>query len=331
MSKDPFPINPWLAEKVMEYRSGHSDQEMRADYEYVCQFSDNYSWQQYHLARALLEAMRGDPFLQTFRTGMKLPEETRTALYGCHVDTVADLLQLSEEELTVCARDKGFEVKPIENYLKRHGYRFHHSPVRTRKVPSLPLWSHGLVCDYQTWVLEPPGSVPEFDIARPTILPFWFDEYYDRYEYQKGEEQLRGQLMDVKPDEAPYDSQEFFNACRDLADAYRNLAREYHLKQDYHRPKGFANLGKGKGLIPNDQFLRLKRDAAFAVISILEQSHLFRESTAEDYLRASDGGKLRIAEDEGWSEAFQQLLVSHVSVHVYFSDILIDLQCRESD
>lgn len=96
--------------------------------------------------------------------------------------------------------------------------------------------------------------------------------------------------MDVKPDEAPYDSQEFFNACRDLADAYRNLAREYHLKQDYHRPKGFANLGKGKGLIPNDQFLRLKRDAAFAVISILEQSHLFRESTAEDYLRASDGG-----------------------------------------
>lgn len=95
-------INPWLASKLKEYRSRHSDEELRRDYEMDCAMGVMPSWEVYLQVRALYEAMRWDPFLQTLRENMELPPETRERLYRFHIDCVSDLLQLSEEELQSC-------------------------------------------------------------------------------------------------------------------------------------------------------------------------------------------------------------------------------------
>ena len=44
-------INPWLAEKVQEYRNQNKDSVLRADYEFSVQSGSKLSWDQ-HLTRA---------------------------------------------------------------------------------------------------------------------------------------------------------------------------------------------------------------------------------------------------------------------------------------
>lgn len=46
-------INPWLAAKLTEYRSRHSDEEMRRDYETDCALGVNLSWDEYHQSRTV--------------------------------------------------------------------------------------------------------------------------------------------------------------------------------------------------------------------------------------------------------------------------------------
>ena len=46
-------INPWLASELKEYRSHHSDEELRRDYEMDCVMGVMPSWEEYLQVRAL--------------------------------------------------------------------------------------------------------------------------------------------------------------------------------------------------------------------------------------------------------------------------------------
>ena len=102
-------INPWLAEKVQEYRNQNKDSVLRADYDFIVQAGSKLSWNQHLTVRALQSALKWDSFLQTIRLKMDLPIVILDALYLCHVDCVADLVQLSEEEL----QDQGIKQNTI--------------------------------------------------------------------------------------------------------------------------------------------------------------------------------------------------------------------------
>ena len=65
MTDKPIHINPWLAERIKEYRQQRGEEMLRNDYEIVRSMGSKLSWEQLLAHRALDYAMRWDPFLMT--------------------------------------------------------------------------------------------------------------------------------------------------------------------------------------------------------------------------------------------------------------------------
>ena len=319
-------INPWLASKLKEYRSRHSDEELRRDYEMDCAIGVMPSWEEYLQVRALYEAMRWDPFLQTLRENMELAPETRERLYRFHIDCVADLLQLSEEEIQSCSIHGYLDLKAIKKYLKKHGYKFLPCAERTYKYSSLSVLSNFGKGKLDRWLLNPPGSPVEFDISRPMLSDKWFDEYYARYEHLEGEEKFLKEFADVRPHftngEIPKEYTDFFQAIGNLYDSYEAICINQHISSRFFKPNDIPDSVVELKLFPNKQFLWLWKMSCQAVIDIFERTNLFRHSSAGIFLSASLEGKLNIAEEEGHDENFQLLLITFVELHVETEDII---------
>lgn len=319
-------INPWLAEKLTEYRSRHSDEELRREYEAKCAFGMSLSWNEYHQSRALYEAMRWDPFLQTLRANMDLDAPTREHLYNFHIDCVADLLQLSEEELVSCGIHDYLDLKGIKTYLKKHGYRFLPGAERTYKIPSLPVLASFGKCDWNTWLLNPPGSIVEFDLSRPTLTGKWFNEYYARYEHLDGEEKFQKEFAKVKPrfphGEMPTEYSEFFQAIGNLFDSYEAVCTKQKLAPAFFRPGDIPDSVRELKFFPNRNFLYLWQESCRAVVDVFERTNLFRHSSAGKFLAANQEEKLTIVEAENHDDNFQLLLITIVELRIDTEDII---------
>ena len=321
-----FSINPWLAEKLKEYRSRHSDEEMRRDYETDFALGVNLSWDEYHQSRALYEALRWDPFLQTLRANMDLDVSSRERLYNFHIDCLADLLQLSEEELASCGIHDYLDLGGIKKYLKTHGYKLLPGAERTYKIPSLPVLASLGKCDWNTWLLKPPGIPAEFDLSRPTLAGKWFDEYYARYERLDGEEKFRKEFTEVKPrfphGEMPTEYTEFFQAIGNLYDSYEAICSSQGLSPRFFRPGDIPDSVRELKFFPNRDFLYLWQESCRTVIDIFERTNLFRHSSARIFLAVDLEEKLRIAEEETQDDNFQLLLVTIVELRIDIKDII---------
>lgn len=327
-------INPWLASKLKEYRSRHSDEELRRDYEMDCAMGVMPSWEVYLQVRALYEAMRWDPFLQTLRENMELPPETRERLYRFHIDCVSDLLQLSEEELQSCGIHGYLDLKAIKKYLKKHGYKFLPCAERTCKYSSLSVLSNFGKGKLGRWLLNPPGSPVEFDISRPTLLEIWFDEYYARYEHLEGEEKFQKEFANIMPHfphgEMPKEYTEFFQAIGNLYDSYEAICQAQHISPKFFKPDDIPDSVVELKFFPNKRFLWLWKESCQAVIDIFERTNLFRHSSAGKFLSASLEGKLSIAEEESHDDNFQLLLITIVELRVDTEDVITFLSDAES-
>lgn len=327
MTDSPIHINPWLATKLTEYRSRHSDEEMRRDYETDCALSVNLSWDEYHQQRALYEAMRLDSFLQTLRANMDLDAPTREHLYNFHIDCVADLLQVSKEELATCSTHGYLDLKGIKKYLKKHGYKLLSGAERTYKIPSLPVLASFGKCTWNTWHLNPPGSSVEFDLSRPTLGGGnWFDEYYARYEHLDGEERFQKEFAKVKPrfphGEMPTEYAEFFQAIGNLFDSYEAVCTKQKLAPVFFRPGDIPDSVRELKFFPNRNFLYLWQESCRAVVDVFERTQLFRQSSAGKFLEAGLEEKLKIAEAEYHDQDFQLLLISFVELRIDTEDII---------
>ena len=316
-------INPWLAAKLAEYRSRHSDEEMRRDYETDCVLGVNLSWDEYHQSRALYEAMRWEPFLQTLRANMDLDVYTCELLYDFHIDCVADLLQFSEEELASCGIHSCLDLKGIRKYLKKHGYKLLPGAERTYKIPSLPVLASLGKCDWNTWLVNPPGSLVEFDLSRPTLGGKWFDEYYARYEHLDGEEKFQKEFDKVKSriphGEMPTEYTEFFQAIENLFDSYEAICSSQGLSPKFFRPP--ASVLEFE-FFPNNRFLWLWQESCRVVIDIFERTNLFRHSSAGKFLAGDMEEKLKIAEEETHDDTFQLLLITIVELRIDIEEII---------
>lgn len=320
-------INPWLAAKLTEYRSRHSDEELRRNYETDCALGVNLSWDEYHQSRALYEAMRWDPFLQTLRANMDLDVSTRKRLYNFHIDCVADLLQLSEEEIASCGIHGYLDAKGIKKYLKKHGYKFLPGAERTYKIPSLPVLASLGKCDWNTWIVNPPGFTVDFDISRPFLSPGWFDVYYYRYEHLDGEEKFQKEFAKVKlrfpHREMPKEYLEFFQAVGNLYDSYEAICRSQHISPRFFRPEDIPDSTVELKRFPNRRYLDLWQESCKVVIDIFERTNLFRHSSAGKFLTADMEEKLKIAEAEDHDDNFQLLLITLVELRIDMEDIII--------
>ena len=324
-------INPWLAEKLMEYRSRHSEEELRQNYEMACVLGVTLSWDEYHQSRALYEAMRWDSFLQTLRANMELDAPTCELLYNFHIDCVADLLQLSEEELASCSMHGRLDVKAVREYLIIHGYKLLPGAERTYKIPSLPVLVSMGKCDWNTWHLNPPGSPVEFDLSRPTLGGKWFDQYYARYEHLDGEEKFQNEFDKVKPrflqGEMPTEYTEFFQTIGNLFDSYEAICSSQGLSQRFFRPPDSVLEFES---FPNKRFLWLWQETCRAVIDVFERTNLFRHSSVGEFLAADLEERLQIAEKEDHDQDFQLLLITFVELRIDTEDIITLLSETEN-
>lgn len=319
-------INPWLAECIKEYRDHNSDSRLRAEYVINRNLCSELTWEQHLPVQALAYVAQKDPFLQTLRTNMDLPQETIEKLYWCHVDCVADLLQLSEEELLVYAKVRDFDIAPVKQYLKEHGYHLFSHPERTYKIHALPHLHAQCFNKVNTWAIETPGTEWKFDVSRPTLLAAWFNEYYFHYVHTKGEESLLEELNDIELDlsEGFPKLRNYFQSLKQLYELYAVLCGEMRIQPRYFMPDNIEGTSDRK--FANKKILFFWKDAVAAVIDIFERTNLFRKASAGAYLRALDSVKLSIAEKEHKNQNFQLFLINFIEVRLDFENVLHYLQ-----
>lgn len=323
MTDKPIHINPWLAERIKEYRQQRGEEMLRNDYEIVRRMGSKLSWEQLLAHRALDSAMRWDPFLMTLACRTGLPSSICEHFYSCHIDTVADMLQLSEEEFAELAQKRGFDLKPIKDYLQGHGYKLLSCPEKTYKLSTLPfIPSARVLIEDNIWMAREEWT---FDIERPSRTSMWFDTYCSKYEHAEGEEMLRQELNEVKPgpgEEMPDDFKEFFQAVNTLFDAYESICESQNIKPLYFRPDDLPCEAKDLKFFQNCRFLELRELALLAVIDIFERTYLFKHYTVGKYLSATDEEKLNMAEVEEENQDFQLLLITHVEIRVDFDCVM---------
>ena len=323
-------INLWLSQIIQEYRKNNDDSVLRTNFETASKSDTKLTWEQYLASFALRCSLRENPFLLTTRMSMDLPPETIDALYQCHVDCVADLLQLSEEELAECAQMYNFEAEPVKRYLKKHGHKLRQCSEHTYKIHSLLQLPTLNRKTFKTWSLNPLGAEMEFDLNRPNLNEWWFDKFYSQYEYTEGEEALEKGLRDITPKitggKLPYDYQEYFEeALKHFWSAYLAVCLEHGLRQMVEEPT-LPSTGKDLVHFTNDNLLSYKKDVVRAVVSVLEQKPLFKHKTTADYLAANDEGRLNVAEGVSDDADFQLMLIEMVEVRIDFEAVLSGLK-----
>lgn len=299
-----IPVNPWLDEQLKAYRTRHPEEE------------DN-------LSRALYESLRWRPFLQTLRANMALPSRTLEGLYWCHVDTVADLLQFTDEELAFCAEREGFDLGCVKSYLRENGYVLGHATGRTYKIPALPVLRSKGKQECQPWAIESPGAEREFDIARPLLNAWWCDRFFSGYGHVLNEEKLAGEFQHVKSN---LEFREYFFCVKNTWDAYEAICRSEGIPQKLARPDIPLDEEPDWEEFPNERFLALWRGCCRVMVDIFERTSLFQKHTPGEYLAASEDGQLNIAEVELATQDFQLLLISFVENRVDFENILFELR-----
>lgn len=312
-------VNPWLAEKVDVLRKKHTEEYLRADYENFNRPARENperwkGWKDYLLYRALDEALLEDPFLETPLACLDLPEAVSKGLYWSGVDCLADIIQMTGEELLAVATDKKFDAGSVLAFLSGKGYRLFHGTRRTLKLSEFR----------GRWMIPFPGGSIAFSYARPALYPEWLDELYSRVEHVDREERLSGDLRCVKPytDFIPEDYLDFFREIGEFFRLYDLLCREQGLQRRIQKPEYPETLEELRSFT-NDRFLFLRKEALRALIDIFQRTRLFKHATVEDFLSARiTEHRLSIAERQCNYKTFLDFLSSYLVITVDFECVL---------
>lgn len=288
---------------------------------------EELGWEQHTTLEAIDDAMREHQYLRTLRHEMRLPEEVLDFLYWNDVDTLADLMQITEEELASIARDYGIDTSPVRKYLEWYGLELCHCDGRTYKVRTLTLIKNPEHPVWETWEIHAPGAMPEFNVERPALNARWFEEYYKRYGTIVNDDLFFNEFLSVWPDilkEGVHnDYQSFFQNVYDFKTSYLAICEEHNLEPRVTLPDLPRNVVELYSF-SNDSFCFVWKDCLRAVIDILERTDLMKNSSPGKFLTASDEQKLYIAQGEQDS-GLGEFLINLVGVMVDYENVDITL------
>ena len=357
-----LPFNPWIAQVFETYLTTHSEDEIRANNPNIID-DQEWTWEALCADEALLNEMHQHPVLQTLRTRMKLSDKTKEILYWCGVDMLADLVQLTEENLEYISAKKGLDIEEVKAYLLNVGYPPMHSPEEfLSRVPSLRVWKN----ESGMWDAPSFHSI-QFEKVRPASYPEWIDffyraqEWYDelsRYSYVTplerftNEDILCEQVVTRTSSRAPggfipQEAKEFLHLAENLFDFYPENNQPDHLPEDFHcmfyaLEKLFDAYGKlcvkydvphvvSKPSVPTDasqlksfvgnEFIRMKKEAFTALITVLESTDLLIRIKDSWYLQGDAECRLDVAASEDGDKDFQDLL-AYYAIFKWASDIV---------
>lgn len=131
---DNNPVNPWLGQLILEYRRNHPDDELRRGYrDYIRGGSTKYSWADYLGRTALNDYARENPVFLMPRSEMPLPEHTRDILNYHYIHCLADLMQMTIDELDLVFTDKQ-ELQLVISFLADNNLHLCSWPEYTYKL-----------------------------------------------------------------------------------------------------------------------------------------------------------------------------------------------------
>lgn len=335
MSKSNIPVNPWLGERIMECRGRHPEKDLRIEYKAYYMLDEPigvmiHSWEEFLAAKALIEALEQDSFLLTLRAEMELPEATKEALYRCNVDMVADLLQISEEEMLSYAGKYGFDIFPVKEYLAGHGKKLFHSSGPTVKYQALSFINGYLDSDWKTWTADTSGDEYPFDIKRPTLLPKWFNHYYARYEKYEEEDRFYDDFKDLRLESSEdgsmhYSYDGYFIAHRAFWENYQQVCANAGIPQRVPTPKIPQDVSDLEDFT-SDKLAAMKEKACRAMISVFELSRPLKHHTAGQYLCNNDAGRLDSIEMEEENPDLQAMLINLVEIKIDLENLAYEFK-----
>lgn len=131
---DIEPVNPWLGEIILELRRNCSDEELRKGYrEYIKGGSSYYSWEDYVGRCALKNYAQDHPLFLMPRREMPISEHARDVLNYHLVNCLADLMQITVEEMNDFFDDKD-ELQQIVSFLEENDLHLRSSEFNTYRL-----------------------------------------------------------------------------------------------------------------------------------------------------------------------------------------------------
>ena len=130
-----WPYNPWLREKVLEYRSSFSDADLHSQYDRYMDSHPVATWMDFMFQAALGHAVSKNPALLTPLEQMDIERDVREELWLTDVRVLGDLVQLTKEELNLLFDDNPSKISQIDRCLKKHGLHIYTSNLLTCKIP----------------------------------------------------------------------------------------------------------------------------------------------------------------------------------------------------
>lgn len=321
-------MNPYLASLVKKTREQVPDDVLRDEYatetRKAAAKGRSLSWEEFLGERALRDAMDENPTLLTRRADFPLPQETLDGLYWLHVDVLADLLQITEGELERFEKVERLSLKKIRRYLSSVDLRLCSSDAEnTWKLPALRIAEPGKAGGWKTWDFTYYAG-HRLKLDRPSLVQDWFEEYYKRYEYQRGEEKLREEWAKVKPvleyGTFPSDMEEFFRDTRYFFTEYKMVCDREGIPELVDMPT-LPDIPEELEYFSNDRYPSIMKAVTRAVISVLERSDLLGRPPQE-FLQADDIEKLDIIGEIKWDDTFQLMLIEYVGLRVDLDNVI---------
>ena len=126
-----WPVNPWLEERIMQFRKQHNDS-IRSEYRSYTE-TKACSWVDYIIKQALAEAIRQNPSLMTPLYGMPFEHKYKKLLASQGIRTMADLAQLTDMDLNLLFEHDMYMTSQITDYLSNNSLKLYHSNILTFK------------------------------------------------------------------------------------------------------------------------------------------------------------------------------------------------------
>lgn len=321
-------INLWLKQIIDNCINKHSSDELQKDYLQETKSTDRL-WDEYITARALREAVEEQPVLQTSVWDFSISEESKECLNKLYIDTMADLLQFSKEELMFFSDYIEIDIKEIKNFLISQKYRLPLNGFNPNKISSLKVIRR-YTGSYESEVkraFESPTLLKAFNLDRPSLNEQWFKQFYDLFGHTEKEEQLHKELKNVRLRGEQTDVfhscyREFFNVVREISYTYTEFCLKNHIEREVDFPQIPQNIDE-QDAVPNYMYTTMKYQALRALISVYKRLGCFCGSSMAEFFKASDEEKLNIAEKEA-EDNLQLLMILYVELGIDFENLIFE-------
>lgn len=179
---DNEPVNPWLGEIILDFRRNCSDEELRKGYrDCIKGGSSYYSWEEFVGLYALKVYTQDHPLFLMSRREMPISEHARDVLNYLLVNCLADLMQITVEDMNVLIGDMD-DRQQITRFLEENDLHLRSSAFYTYRLSLERIGKERIVFNrtLNEMINKIKGTLLDYNRDRMTLAQF--KELIDMFE-----------------------------------------------------------------------------------------------------------------------------------------------------